>query len=124
MPPAGGIHRAQPSGGASRRADGSAGALQAPALGRVELGSRRVQHQPFAPELFWAPFKFGLDRAPPVIGRHEPQHRPPFGNDDIVFARRLRIDRPLDVVALQRELSRPVMLNPRLPSRQHLQRGS
>ena len=90
----------------------------------MELGAGLVHLQPIASGLFDALTDVGLDRLPPVIGSYEPQYRQPFGHDHVVVARGLWIDRPLDVVALQRELSRPVMLNSGLPRRQHLQRAS
>ena len=92
----------------------------------MELGARFVHLQPIPPGLFNPLPHIGFDRVPPVIGDHKPQHRQPFGHDHIVAARGLRIDRPLGIqrIALQRKLSRPLMLNRRLPRREHLRRVS
>ncbi len=82
-------------------------ALPAPALGRMELGPRLVQLQSLAAGLFHPFADLGLDRVAPVGRSEQPQHRFAIGDDDVVVARRLRLDQPLDivVVAFERELN-------------------
>lgn len=92
------------SGGCSRR---PSRALPAPTLGRLVLGFGSVQLQSLAAGLFHPLADFGLDRAAP-LGRKRPQHQRAIGNNNIIniiVARRLRLDQPLDVVALERQLS-------------------
>jgi hypothetical protein len=89
------------------------------------LGTRVVQLQSLATGLFHPFADLGLDRVAPVGRSEQPQHRFAIC-DDVRFARRLRLDQPLDivVVAFERELTLAAMLNSRLPRRKHFEHAS
>jgi hypothetical protein len=92
----------------------------------MELGPRFVQLQSIAAGLLHPLPDFGLDRIAPVGRSEQPQHRFAIRHDNVVVARRLRLDQPLDivVVAFERELTLAAMLNSRLPRRQHFEHAS
>lgn len=90
------------------------------------LGPRFVQLQSLATGLFHPFADLGLDRVAPVGRSEQPQHRFAVGDDNVVVARRLRLDQPLDIVVLafERELTLAAMLNSRLPRRKHFEHAS
>jgi hypothetical protein len=91
----------------------------------MELGARFVQLQSLATGLFHPFADLRLDRVAPVGRSEQPQHRFAIC-DDVRFARRLRLDQPLDIVVLafERELTLAAMLNSRLPPRSQFDRVS
>lgn len=88
----------------------------------AQLQLRPEPHPRLDVDIVEPPAKLGLDRVASVLGRNEPQHELAVGLNVVVLARRLRLDQPLGVVviALERKLNRPTMMNAALPARVHL----